>query len=209
MQADEIMMTTLASVGAVTGVTLLLVPHWTAALITFPIMSVLYIDLLGVLKWASIDINPVTYIGLIMSIGLLIDFILHVLLRYYESPGNRQEKTIHMLKTMGSSVFLGAVTTFLGTLPLAFSTSSIFSTIFVSFLGLVALGATHGLVVLPVILSTIGPEEHVVSPDKRPSSDQTPADPTPALEHKESAFTQQESQMQEINLSSSSDEVQV
>jgi predicted RND superfamily exporter protein len=78
-----------------------------------------------------------------------------------ESHGNRKEKVVSMLKTMGSSIFIGGITTFLGTLPLAFSSSSIFNTIFITFLGLVTLGASHGLILLPVILSLIGPEEHI------------------------------------------------
>jgi len=160
VSADEIMLTTLTSIAAVTAVTLLLVPHWTAALFVFPLISVLYIDLLGVMQWAGVSINPVSYIALVMSIGLLVDFILHTLLRYYEAPGSRKEKTVNMLKTMGSSVLIGAITTFLGTLPLAFSSSEIFNTIFISFLGLVTLGATHGLILLPVILSIVGPEDH-------------------------------------------------
>jgi Niemann-Pick C1 protein len=161
VSAEEIFLTTVLSVAAVTGVTLLLVPHWTAALFVFPLISVLYVDLLGVMQWAGISINPISYIALVMSIGLLVDFILHVLLRFYESHGNRKEKVVSMLKTMGSSIFIGGITTFLGTLPLAFSSSSIFNTIFITFLGLVTLGASHGLILLPVILSLIGPEEHI------------------------------------------------
>eukprot|EP00545_Synedropsis_sp_CCMP1620_P000302 CAMPEP_0119016022 /NCGR_PEP_ID=MMETSP1176-20130426/11775_1 /TAXON_ID=265551 /ORGANISM="Synedropsis recta cf, Strain CCMP1620" /LENGTH=917 /DNA_ID=CAMNT_0006969347 /DNA_START=47 /DNA_END=2800 /DNA_ORIENTATION=+ len=161
VSADEILLTTVSSVAAVTGVTLLLVPHWTAALFVLPLISVLYVDLLGVMQWAGISINPISYIALVMSVGLLVDFILHVLLRFYESHGNRKEKVISMLKTMGSSILIGGITTFLGTLPLAFSSSSIFHTIFITFLALVILGASHGLILLPVILSLIGPEEHV------------------------------------------------
>jgi hypothetical protein len=46
-----------------------------------------------------------------MSIGLLVDFLLHVLLRYYECPGTRYEKTAETLHTMGSSVLIGGITT--------------------------------------------------------------------------------------------------
>jgi Niemann-Pick C1 protein len=113
---------------------------------------------MGVMQWAGVSINPVSYIALVMAIGLLVDFVIHVLLRFYEAPGNRREKIVDVLKTVGSSVLLGAVTTFLGTMPLAFSTSDIFHTIFIAFLALVVLGSTHGLILLPVVLSMIGPE---------------------------------------------------
>ena len=96
-----------------------------------------------------------------MSIGLLVDFLMHVLLRYYELPGTRQEKTVVTLRTMGSSILLGGITTFLGTVPLIFSTSQIFFTVFIAFMALVFLGATHGLILLPVILSTVGTEDQV------------------------------------------------
>lgn len=59
VSASEVVFTTVSGVCAVTGVTLLLVPHWTAALFVLPLISVLYIDLLGVMQWSNVSINPV------------------------------------------------------------------------------------------------------------------------------------------------------
>ena len=69
--AQEVTFTTLSSVVAVCFVTLFLVPHWSAALFVLPLISVLYIDLLGVLQWAGIAINPVSYITLVMSVSIV------------------------------------------------------------------------------------------------------------------------------------------
>lgn len=155
----EVIYTTVLGVASVTGLALVFVPHWTAAPIILPVICVLYVDLLGVMQWAGIHINAVTYVSLILSIGLMVDFILHVLLRFYEAEGGRKQKVVHTLKTMGSSVLVGGISTFLGTLPLAFSTSEVFYTVFVAFIGLVTLGCGHGLILLPVLLSMFGPKD--------------------------------------------------
>jgi len=116
----ELMLTTVVGVAAVTGITALLIPHWSAVIFVFPMICVLYVDLLGVLQWAGLHINAISYFTLALSIGLLVDYIMHILLRYYEMAGNRREKTISTLRTIGASVLLGGISTFLGTLPLVF-----------------------------------------------------------------------------------------
>jgi predicted RND superfamily exporter protein len=168
VQVDELILTTAIGVVAVTGVSFLFVPHWTAALFVLPLICILYIDLLGLLQWAGVHINAVSYLSMVMSTGLLVDYVIHMLLRYYESAGNRKEKTVEMLRTMGSSILMGGISTFLGTLPLAFCTSEIFRSMFFGFLGLVTLGCSHGLILMPVILSTIGPEDHHVVVEGKP-----------------------------------------
>ena len=71
-----------------------------------------------------------TYVTIVISIGLLVDFLMHVLLRYYETKGTtREAKVKETLETMGASMMLGGFTTWLGVIPMALSTTSIFMTI--------------------------------------------------------------------------------
>jgi len=194
VSVEELIFTTIIGVVAVTGVALVFVPHFSGALFVLPMICLLYVDLLGVMNWGGVDVNAVSYIALVMSIGLLVDFVMHVLLRYYECPGNRREKVVEMLRTMGSSILIGGVSTFLGTLPLAFSTSTIFYTIFIAFVGLVTLGIGHGLILLPVLLSLFGPEDQIVAPSTE----------APAVGDKEMDGTTRTSVPQKESVSSSS-----
>lgn len=60
-----------------------------------------------------------------------------------------------MLSTVGVSVLLGGLSTLSGTLPLAFTSSEVFYTVFIALLAIVALGLSHGL----ILLSLVGPLE--------------------------------------------------
>lgn len=84
---------------------------------------------------------------------------MHVLLRYYESrpDQSREARVKETLKTMGVSIMVGGFTTFLGVLPLVLSKLQIFLTVFYAFFAMVSLGVSHGLILLPVVLSYVGP----------------------------------------------------
>lgn len=154
---SELSQSTIIGVIAVCVVGLLLIPHWSAVLFVAPMIVCLYIDMLGYISYTNVHVNAISYVQLVMSIGLMVDFIMHILMRYYECKGTRKERVKETLQTMGSSIFVGGVSSLLGVCLLAFSTSEILRLVFVAVLGLVILGILHGLVFLPVILSLIGP----------------------------------------------------
>lgn len=155
---SELIFTTIMGVLAVTVISLVFMPHWSAALYVFPFISFLYIDMLGFLHIAGVQVNAISYITLVMSIGLMVDYIVHVLLRFLEAKGTREQRVVETLSTMGASILVGAISTFLGVLLLAFSTSEIIKNIFVSFIGLATFGVLHGLIFLPTLLAMVGPE---------------------------------------------------
>jgi len=155
---SELVFSTIMGVASVSVIGLILIPHWTAVLYVFPFITFLYIDMLGWLQITGVQINAISYVTLVMSIGLMVDYIMHVLLRYFESKGTREQRVVETLSTMGASILVGAISTFLGILLLVFSTSTMINNIFVAFIGLVTFGVLHGLVFLPVVLAMIGPE---------------------------------------------------
>jgi len=84
----------------------------------------------GTLQLCGVFINAVTYVTIVIAIGLLVDYVMHVLLRYYETTGaTREEKVLETLETMGASMLMGGVTTWLGVISLAMSSTKIFNTI--------------------------------------------------------------------------------
>ncbi|CAB9502757.1 Protein patched homolog 1 [Seminavis robusta] len=163
VSVQELWFTIVAGVIAVTFIAFVFVPHWTGAFLICPLIVILYINMLGSLQNLGLHINGFTYVCVVVSIGLLVDFLIHVLLRYFECPPGltRDERVKQTLETMGASILIGGTTTFLAVIPLAISSLKIFQTVFNAFFAMVALGVTHGLILLPVVLSLIGPTTNV------------------------------------------------
>lgn len=143
-------------------IALIFIPHPIGSLIVTPVVAMIYVELVGFLHFVGVTINSVSAVGLTMSIGLVVDYNAHIVMTYFESTdgATRDDRVRHVINTMGKSIMLGGISTFLGVVPLSLSSSEVFRNFFYIFLGIVGFGASHGLVLTPVLLSLIGPFQH-------------------------------------------------
>jgi Niemann-Pick C1 protein len=149
---------TIVGIISVTLMSIFFMPHWSGVLFVGSLTTILCVDFLGILQFANIEINGASYVSIVMAIGLLVDYVMHVTLRFQEScKATRNEKARDVLESTGASVLLGGMSTFLAIIPLVFASSDILMVFVISLVSVVLLGLLHGLMFLPVVLSLIGP----------------------------------------------------
>ncbi len=111
------------------------------------------IDLMGMMYIWNVNINSVSFAGLVMSVGLSIDYNVHIAHAFLHSNAKSvAKKTADAMDLMGMSVLKGAATTLLGSCVLGFASSTVFRIFFKVCFGTVIFGSLHGILFLPVIL---------------------------------------------------------
>ncbi|XP_036302255.1 protein patched homolog 2 isoform X10 [Pipistrellus kuhlii] len=141
---------------------LLLLNPWTAGLIVL-VLAVMTVELFGIMGFLGIKLSAIPVVILVASVGIGVEFTVHVALGFLATQGSRNLRAARALEHTFAPVTDGAVSTLLGLLMLAGSNFDfIVRYFFVVLTVLTLLGLLHGLVLLPVLLSILGPPPEVV-----------------------------------------------
>merc|ERR1719422_999314 len=120
----------------------------------------------GFIHFWGLTIDTVSCTNIVISIGLCVDYSVHVAHAFLSNQGSKNERVKAALADIGPAVFNGGFSTFLAFVLLAGSKSHVFATFFKVFFLVVLFGLYNGLFVLPVVLSLVGPPAYASCPEK-------------------------------------------
>ena len=131
------------------------------------VLAVVLVDLflLGLVHFWDLTFNTVTVVNIVIAIGLAVDYSAHISHTYLiivpPKDLSKSEKRIYnarkALSSIGSSVFHGGFSTFLAIIALSAAQSYVFVVFFRLWFGIIVFGMSNGFLLLPVILSYVGP----------------------------------------------------
>lgn len=103
-------------------------------------------------------LDMVTYIALQLSIGLCIDYAAHIGHMFLTiDAGTRNERALKTVLNIGAAVMYGGGSTFLALSVLSIAKTYSYRAFFMVNALIIIFGLFHGIVLLPVILSLVGP----------------------------------------------------
>ena len=140
--------------------------NFMAAVITTTTVLMITVNMLGMMYLLDINLNPVSLVNLVMSVGISVEFCSHITRSFSLSRlPRRVDRAKEALEKTGSSVLSGIfMTKLIGISVLAFAKSQIFEIYyFKMYVCIVGLGMMHGLVFLPVFLTFFGPSRNTRS----------------------------------------------
>uniref|UniRef100_A0A8C8SC15 Patched 1 n=1 Tax=Pelusios castaneus TaxID=367368 RepID=A0A8C8SC15_9SAUR len=160
---------------------LFLLNPWTAGIIVV-VLALMTVELFGMMGLIGIKLSAVPVVILIASVGIGVEFTVHVALAFLTAIGDKNHRAVLALEHMFAPVLDGAVSTLLGVLMLAGSEFDFIVRYFFAVLAILTiLGVLNGLVLLPVLLSFFGPYPEV-SPANGQNRLPTPSpEPVPSI----------------------------
>merc|ERR1712233_126436 len=134
--------------------------NFTASLQVLGCVVLTLVNVGGFIHFWGLTIDTVSCTNIVISIGLCVDYSVHVAHAFLSNQGSKNERVKKALAEIGPAVFNGGFSTFLAFVLLAGSKSHVFMTFFKIFFLVVVFGLYNGLFVLPVVLSLLGPKAY-------------------------------------------------
>ena len=141
-------------------VTLLMLNSFITSLIVMICVILTLVNVGGFMYFLGLTIDVVSCNTIIVSVGLCVDFSVHVAHTFMVQSGTRRERVQKSLTEIGPAVMNGGLSTLFAFSMLIFSKSYVFKSFFKIFSLIVGFGLYNGLLSMPVILSVIGPPPH-------------------------------------------------
>lgn len=137
------------------------------------LLAVVLVDffLVAIVFFWGLNFNAVVVVNTVIAIGLSVDYSAHIAHTYLvvtppktmtKPADRRMYKARTAISQMGSSVFHGGFSTFLAISVLGPSKSYVFEVFFKCWCCIIIFGMANGFILLPIILSYIGPHEDLI-----------------------------------------------
>ena len=113
------------SISAVVVVTFLLLCNVQICLMVVLMVTISLVDIIGFLHFWNITIDIISCINIVLSVGLCVDYSVHIGHAFLVAKGTRQERTSEAVISIGPAVFNGGLTTFLALVLCSLSTGKV------------------------------------------------------------------------------------
>uniref|UniRef100_A0A914HXF1 SSD domain-containing protein n=1 Tax=Globodera rostochiensis TaxID=31243 RepID=A0A914HXF1_GLORO len=156
-------------------VSFLMIPNWHAAFVITAAIASIDIGVLGYMSLWGVNLESVSMITIIMSIGFVLRAFADMVISNLEMMTmsgekkeggqldilelSRDERAIAALETLGWPVFLGAFSTIVGIMVLTLVDAHIILIFFKTMFLVVTFSLLHGIVFLPILLTVAMPDE--------------------------------------------------
>lgn len=138
-------------------IALMLIPDLSSGGLVILLMILIDLTVIGYMAFWQVNLNMISMIILVISIGFAVDYSAHICYAFVNGVGpTRDIRVVESIVLVGTPLFHGAMSNFLGIMLLGFSTSYILRVFFKMMTLVVLLGISHGMILLPVILSLVG-----------------------------------------------------
>ncbi|KAI6185612.1 SSD domain-containing protein [Aphelenchoides besseyi] len=139
-------------------VAFIMIPNLIAGLAIVAAIISIDLGVLGYMALWNVNLESVSMITIIMSIGFSVDLSAHIAYAYVKSTGDKTTRAITALETLGWPVFLGAFSTVIGIMILTLIDAYIIQIFFKTVFLVISFSLLHGIVFLPILLTVVIPQ---------------------------------------------------